>query len=144
MNDVNQTEELAKFLDGADQAKAALSESVSSALNVFHDAKLSLIILAILAAFIFFKNFKKMDLAKNSTPDPDDEKAVSASEQALLKRQEELEAKLSQAIEIISKQQDQLAKFFESNVTAAEKTEEKEAEKENPDETKPNPKPDNS
>ncbi len=60
MNDVNQTEELAKFFDGADQAKAALSESVSSALNVFHDAKLSLIILAILAAFIFFKNFKKI------------------------------------------------------------------------------------
>ena len=144
MNDVNQTEELAKFLDGADQAKAALSESVSSALNVFHDAKLSLIILAILAAFIFFKNFKKMDLAKNSTPDPDDERPVSASEQALLKRQEELEAKLSQAIEIISKQQDQLAKFFESNVTAAEKTEKKEEEKENPDKTKPNLKPDNS
>ena len=50
MNDVNQTEELAKFLDGADQAKAALSESVSSALNIFHNTKLSLIILAILAA----------------------------------------------------------------------------------------------
>ena len=83
MNDVNQTEELAKFLDEADQAKAALSESVNSALNVFHDAKLSLIILAILAAFIFFKNFKKMDLAKNSTPDPDAERPVSVSEQAL-------------------------------------------------------------